>query len=147
MFTDIDQNTLDIEWFLTNGPEVAFMTSAGSMLPTSVAKSASNNKLLREYFRSLPFIGTPVINPFLNAVLGHRIDDVSYSDFLNMARRGLYAFDKSNLGAFNDPNYYLVARPEIPLKTNTLPLEIISTLTATGFSGAFGLTFDIKDLF
>lgn len=60
--------------------------------------------------------------------------------------KGLYAFDKTNLGIFNDPNYHLVAMPVTPLNVNLLPAEIANIIMKTRLNGPMGLTFNISIL-
>jgi len=146
MYTDIDPQSIDIDWFLTNGLEIAFMASAGGCLPTSVSKSAQNNEVLQAYFEDLPYTTEFVINPDLKNIINSAVDDWYLSSFINMAMKGLYAFDKTNLGVFNDPNYHLVAKPVTPLNVNLLPPAILNIITGTQFDGIMGLTFDISVL-
>ncbi|NVM64634.1 hypothetical protein FHW88_002923 [Mucilaginibacter sp. SG538B] len=146
MYTDFDQQAFDIDWYLTNGKEVAFMTSAGTCLPRSVAESAQNNMVLQEYFEGLPYTTKFVINPDLENIINSEADEQYLSSFINMAMKGLYAFDKTNLGLFNDPNCHLVATPVTPLNVNLLPTEIASIIMKTRLNGPMGLTFNISIL-
>ncbi|MGF7074325.1 hypothetical protein [Mucilaginibacter sp. R-33] len=146
MYTDFDQQAFDIDWYLTNGKEVAFMISAGTCLPRSVAESARNNMVLQEYFEGLPYTTKFVINPDLENIINSEADEQYLSSFINMAMKGLYAFDKTNLGLFNDPNYHLVATPVTPLNVNLLPAEIANIIMKTRLNGPMGLKFDISIL-
>jgi hypothetical protein len=146
MYSDFDQETLDIDWFLTNGQEIAFMASAGGCLPTSVSKSAQNNEVLQAYFEDLPYTSEIIINPFLKNFIKSEVSEQYLSAFTGMAMKGLYAFDKTNLGIFNDPNYHLVAKPVTLLNVNLLPPAILNIIMETRHDGVMGLTFDISIL-
>lgn len=135
MITEIEQETLDIDWFLTDGKYIGFMASAGGKLPDSVAKSAENNKKLVSYFRSQPEISGCLISTELDAVLtkkfGSGTDDRYLEDYLSMTKKGLYSFDKTNFNNFLDGQYHLVASPLNPLTVNDLPKEIVEILMET----------------
>lgn len=130
MFTEIDQEILDIDWFFTDKTEIGFVASGGGTLPNSFAK-IEKHELLVSYFRSLPEISDVILNENLNTILSHEIDDNYLNDFVFFSRRGLYAFDKTNLGMFSDTNYHLVGKPANAIKINDLPEEIKSILTQT----------------
>jgi hypothetical protein len=135
MYSDFDQETRDIDWFLTNGQEIAFMASAGGCLPTSVSKSAQNNEVLQAYFEDLPYTTEFVINPDLKNIINSAVDDWYLSSFINMAMKGLYAFDRTNPGVFNDLNYHLVAKPVTPLNVSLLPAAILNIIMETQAAG------------
>jgi hypothetical protein len=39
MFTNADQESLDIDWFFTNNQDITFVASGGGQLPQSVLRS------------------------------------------------------------------------------------------------------------
>jgi hypothetical protein len=116
MITPIEQETLDIDWFFTNGEFIAFAASAGGKLPDSVAKSKENLDSLSDYFDSLPYKSEVIINPDLKNIVKSKITEESVGHFDNMGRKGLFAFDKTKMNGFTDPNYHLVISPVVPLK-------------------------------
>jgi hypothetical protein len=63
MITEIEQVSLDIDWFFTDGQYISFMTSGGGRLPGSVSESEETHKILANYFRNLPEISEVIINP------------------------------------------------------------------------------------
>lgn len=152
MITEIEQQTLDIDWFLTDGKYIGFMASAGGRLPDSVAKSAENHKKLIHYFRNLPVISDFTINPELNSVLieiyRSKADERYLEDYISMAKKGLYSFDKSNFNHFLDGNYHLVASPVNPLTLEDLPVDISEILIETQFQDKINqmLKMDISSL-
>lgn len=129
MITELEQSTLDIDWFFTSNSRIGFVASAGGRLPKSVSKSEENIQLLSDYFRSLPDISDIEINPMLNEIMINRKPDERYlSDFILMAQKGLYSFDKTMLNNFEDDNYHLVVKPILNLDIKDLPFEIANVL-------------------
>ena len=132
MISESEQFTLDIDWFFASRNKIGFVASAGGRLPRSIARSEENIQLLSDYFRSLPEISNVQVNPLLEEILSHRkIDDSYLADFVYMAEKGLYAFDKTFLNNFQDDMYHLVAKPLISLAFNSLPIDIIDILRET----------------
>ncbi len=132
MIPEFEQPALDIDWFFVNKKKIGFVASAGGRLPKSVADSRENIELLSSYFRALPVISEVELNEKLKAILPHHEIDESYlSDFVLMAEKGLYTFDKTLVGNFSDNNYHLVAKPIVPLKVEDLPLHITNILFQT----------------
>lgn len=130
MFTQIEQEISDIDWFFTDNNNVAFVASAGGKLPIRVAESENYN-LLSSYFRSLPEKSEVLINNNLSKILGNEIDERYLSDFIFMAKKGLYCYDKSVLNNFFDTKYHLVAKPVNPIKKENLPKDILEVINLT----------------
>lgn len=135
MFTENEQQVLDIDWFFTNNEDVAFVASGGGRLPQSVAQSAENNKLLVSFFRGLPITSEVVINPELNKVIANIVDERYLADFVSLTQKGLFSFDKTVLNSFLESQYHLVAKPVSPLKFSQLPSEIRRILVMTKYDG------------
>jgi len=95
MYTEIEQQTLDIDWFFTDGKYVGFVASGAGKLPETVANSEVNNKKLRSYFKGLPNISDSIINPLLDKLLirlfGSGADERYLRDFIYFTQRGLYS--------------------------------------------------------
>lgn len=142
MLSEIEQESLDIDWFFTNNEHIVFMASGGGGLPDSIAKSMENSKLLSSFFRSLPVTSEVLINPSLDKIKGSVVNDQYLSDFVLMAKRGLFSFDKTVLNNFLDCNYHLVARPAIPLTIDSVPDEIKDILTKSKYIGDIDLVID-----
>ena len=126
MITDIEQETLDIDWFFTDGNEIAFVASGGGRLPFYVSnKSMEEIESIAEHFKDLPIISEVVINPDIDKFITRGTNKREYlSYFVEIAEKGLFSFDKSISNSFSDLNYHLVAKPITPLKFDELPLEI-----------------------
>lgn len=127
MYTEIEQQSLDIDWFFTDNNEIAFVASAGGKLPEAIAKLEEENEILSSFFRNLPEISDVIISPELKNILPD-VNDTYLSDFINMAKKGIYAFDKTVLNNFLNSNYHLVAIPTIPLKLKDLSPDIIEAI-------------------
>lgn len=114
--TTIDQEVTDFDWYAvdTNGYLIQFASGGGS-LPPSVALSSEALERLHQYFLALPMKNSAVhINPNLAQVVKGMSDINRYIESsVSYAKRGLYAFDKSDL-AHQDNLYHLVARPDAP---------------------------------
>lgn len=131
MYSEIEQQTLDIDWFVTDSENVGFVASAGGKLPETILELGDQNGMLSNYFRNLSEISEAVINPRLNEILQTPTDKAYLSDFVNMAKKGLYSFDKKVLNNFSDPHYHLVASPKKPLKLKDLPQDVLDILLKT----------------
>lgn len=135
MYTEIEQQTLDIDWFFTDGNYISFVASGAGKLPETVANSEVNNKKLVSYFKGLPKISFTIINPLLDALLtkifGSGADERYLRNFVYFTQRGLYSFDKTHLNDLTDTQYHLVATPVKPLKVTDLPPDILDILIQT----------------
>ena len=144
MITEIEQQTSDIDWFFVAEETIAFVASGGGRLPESVAKSNEQNELLSTFFRSLPETSEVIINPDLSKIVTKSIDDQYLSDFIFMAKRGLFSFDKTVLNNFSNLHYHLVAEPVNPLTFYQLPIEIREIIIESKFNGNMELTIDVN---
>ncbi|MCW1963902.1 hypothetical protein [Chryseobacterium viscerum] len=147
MYTEIEQQALDIDWFFTDGKYIGFVASGGGKLPKTVANSSVNNKKLLSYFKGLSTISDPIVNPLLDELLtkifGSGVDERYLRDFIYFTQRGLYSFDKTNLNDFIDNQYHLVATPIKPLEIIDLPPDILDILMQTKIEGDINLISDL----
>jgi hypothetical protein len=138
MITEIEQETMDMDWFFTDGEYVGFMASGGGKLPDSVAQSEEKRQILARYFRNLPEISEAAISPELNniliKILGSGVDERYLEDYLLMARKGLFSYDKTYPNHFMDPSYHLVAMPKSPLHLKDIPDHIMVLLINTTYT-------------
>lgn len=71
-------------------------------------------------------------------MINREINKSYLSDFIYMAERGLYCFDKTLLNEFDDYKYHLVASPVVALTISDLPKEIreivVQTMSVTGIN-------------
>lgn len=138
MITEIEQETMDMDWFFTDGEYVGFMASGGGKLPDSVAESEEKRQILVHYFRNLPEISEVEVSSKLDSILikisGSGANERYLEDYVLMTKKGLYSFDKSYPNQFTEPNYHLVAGPTNPLKLKELPQDILDILVKTQYS-------------
>lgn len=138
MITEIEQQTMDMDWFFTDGEYVGFMASGGGKLPDSVAESEEKRQILVHYFRNLPEISEVEVSSKLDSILikisASGADERYLEDYVLMTKKGLYSFDKSYPNQFSEPYYHLVAGPENPLKLKELPQDILDILVKTQYS-------------
>jgi len=134
MITEIQQETSDIDWFFTSLNKIGFVMSGGGKLPDSVANLDDKLELISAFFRGLPESSGVIINSNLEAIKNTIITDNYLHDFIYMAKRGLFAFDKTVLNNFNETNYHLVAMPIKPLLTSTIPEDIFELIYNTVYT-------------
>ncbi|WP_426670337.1 hypothetical protein ACPPVU_03630 [Mucilaginibacter sp. McL0603] len=136
MYSQIEQQILDIDWFFTNGVDVGFVASGGGKLPLSVANNYSQlDTLLTDYFMELPYNSDIIINANLSQILGEQADDMYLDYFIEMTRKGLYAFDRTILNNFSATQIHLVASPTVPLRLDEFPDQIKEILIKTRYEG------------
>ncbi len=130
------QETLDIDWFFTNTENIGFVASAGGKLPESVAQNWDESRWVVSFLKQLPDVSEVVINPRLSEAINGKVDDRYLFDFLTIAKKGIFAFDKTALSCFSDLNYHLVASPVSPLNFKVLPEELKKLLIKSRYEGA-----------
>ena len=137
MITEIEQETMDMDWFFTDGEYVGFMASGGGKLPDSVAESEEKRQILARYFRNLPEISEVAVNPDLDNILikvfGSGVNERYLEYYVSMTKKGLFSFDKTYPNQFLDPHYHLVATPKKPLKLEDLPQNILDIVVKTQY--------------
>lgn len=144
MYSEIEQQTLDIDWFFTNGEDIVFVASGGGKLPQSVVE-AGGHTLLVEFFNSLPDITGGIISDSLEEFVSDSTKEY-WEAFLPMVRKGLWAYDKTLLNSYQDTRYHLVARPFYALKFRELPRHIKEVIIKTQFDRPLEKQIDIKTI-
>ncbi len=119
-FFSRDRNFLDKNNF------IGFIASGGGEIPLHIKND--NNYNLREYFNNAPDIDENLeINKEIKSILGvfdnQKLNKILF-DFIFMAKKGVYGFDKTILNNSSDTNYYKVVQPKKKLKLESLPLDI-----------------------
>ena len=131
---DAEQQSIDLDWFFTDGRYIGFVASAGGKIPDSVTGFPENSSKLATYFRGLSEVSSVII--------GSEKDRKYLNDFIYMSARGLFAFDKTVLNNFSDTSYHLVSKPADPLKFDELPDEIKAALSCSKYNGNIGTIID-----
>lgn len=145
MISEIEQQYLDIDWFFSDENNLAFVASGGGKLPKSV-EECEDYGLLVSYFRNLPDTSDVKLNDNLHKILKSEPDERYLNDFIIMARKGFYTFDKTVLNDFIDTNYHLVAFPLTPLKFSDISEEIRYVLQKTIISKNLSQIVNINSL-
>jgi hypothetical protein len=133
----------DFDWFAVDEDELIghFTTAGFKQLPTSVASSAEDLKLLIDYFENVaPTRGSHTVDESsLAAALQREWKGVANEErylrsFVSMADKGLFSFD---IQSYLRPgvSYFRVALPETPLTMRELPGNIRKLVSRTVLRG------------
>jgi hypothetical protein len=142
MITDIEEETLDLDWFgMDDNGDIGHFASGGrGFLPPSVKASRTNLDRITAYFRQEALangIARESANLALHEEFKSEPQKTRYlADFERMAAKGLYSFD-CVVGQSRPSNYFLVATPSCALKVNELPNDIRKIIKMTCFAGEF----------
>lgn len=128
-----EQVANDIDWyFVDHQGALMHLTSAGGRLPDIVVERNTENDLINRVVNTLPEQFEVEINQELDGIVlfeDQNLRALYLEDFVAMAKRGLFSYDKTVLGDFNEPRYHLVAGPkEGFLKAELLPENLRSLL-------------------
>lgn len=108
-----DQEVNDFDWFLLGKNNcILHFTSEGGRLPDMVSESDEDLDFLKYFFYHLNKFDSDNNCLMLN------------NSFEEMARKGLYSYDRLNIHDPNDTKYQLIACPEVELKFEVLPTEV-----------------------
>jgi len=143
---NFEHQGVDADWFFLCENNIVFVASGGGKLPCSVLENWDIISELSSFFRGLPATCKTEINPNLNEIIGSKADANYLRDFVFMAERGLYAFDKTNLNNFNDTIYHLVASPKEPLNLDLVPEFLRKKLYKTVYHASLRETIDITNI-
>jgi hypothetical protein len=137
--SDHEQETLDLDWFGVDpiGAIAHFATGGRGFFPDSVIASKEVLMILSDYFKyDLCASCEAQISDNLDSEV--RLPDKSREskefylrDYCNMAHKGLYSFDCIDRRPVRPTGYFLVARPEMPIRLANLPTEIQTILKKT----------------
>ena len=126
-FTKAFQRAHDIDWFAKCGNVYIHAMSFGGLLPTSVNNKNRNFNIMKRVYISLP-VREDVELIWNERYLSRRLHQVEIDEedyqirrtrylvhFDEMARRGLYSFDRD---LNNESIYHLIVRPKNPFLSN-----------------------------
>jgi hypothetical protein len=126
---ELNAEGYDLGWFATDRDgHIGFFTSQGSeVVPASVLASKERWELLDRGIHKLPSIGKGSLRWF---VTGNR------EDWIEMARRGLYAYDFSEHypGKAARGHYKRISSPSRPVGISSLALDLQQALSFTVIS-------------
>ncbi len=142
MITDLEEETLDLDWFSVDvDGEIAHFASGGrGFLPPSVKASRENLNRLIAYFRSILAVnGDAIESPNFSSHKQFQSEaqkSMYLADYSQMGAKGLYSFDYVVVSK-RPSGYFVVARPSHPLNVEILPHNIQEIIKKTCFFGAF----------
>ncbi len=142
----IEQETQDISWFFIADKSIAFVASGGGMLPTTIAnQSFSDIDFVFNSIIDLPHRCDVVINPQLKEIIyPNRVNERYLEDFVLMASKGFFSYDKTVLNEFYDTRYHLVASPTKPITVDEIPVSLTKFLVCSTDQNISGISIDIS---
>ncbi|WP_125719601.1 hypothetical protein [Flavobacterium ustbae] len=114
-YTVLEQYSRDIDYYIYNVTlGLLHFASAGGRLPRVIEANDIANEQLHENISQLPSDFKYITNPNLSEILGlNQLQLESYlTDFVEIAKKGICSFDKTNINNPEDQTYHLVAWPE-----------------------------------
>ncbi len=131
---------LDIDWFAIDlDMNIAHFASGGGVTPTGFEIQHCDQLL--EYLEETPtLMDDIIISSQLGKYIAFKTDQEKkryIKAFSDMARKGLYSYDKTILNALADPRYHLVTAPRKPMTMQDLPLNQWSSFKLIRFNGYF----------
>lgn len=111
-YSIIEQELRDLDIFFKDNKKCIFLTSAGGRIPNILADNDISNEDFSSTVLSLEELYEVEINNNLVELLNLENETAYLEDFLLMAKRGFYCYDKTNLGNFSDTMFHLVAKPK-----------------------------------
>ncbi len=142
----IEQQTQDISWFFISGKNIAFIASGGGPLPATIASHSFDDlDAVFDRIYDLPDRCDVIINPELKKLIyPNLVNDRYLADFVLMAGKGLFGYDKTVINKFSDSRYHLVASPTKPLTADELPVTLLELLACRTDQNILGHTIDIS---
>lgn len=143
---NIDQQSIDKDWFFLSGEHVVFVASGGGKIPSSVIRNWDMSNKLSSFFRELPPRSGFKLNAKLDDILKGKVNKEYLRDFIFMAERGLFTFDKTHLNTFESTSYHAVAIPDNPLDFSSIPELFLIELKKTSYLGVLDEVIDIANI-
>ncbi|MDV6169669.1 hypothetical protein R1T16_14625 [Flavobacterium sp. DG1-102-2] len=113
-YSEIELSSLDLDIFFSDNRKLIHLASGGGTLPNNLISTDIYNEDVLELISKFNPEFEIEINPNLSEILN--LDKTGLENylesFIDMAKKGLYTYDKSNLGNFNDTTFHLVAKPK-----------------------------------
>ncbi|RWW99609.1 hypothetical protein [Flavobacterium cerinum] len=131
-YSEIEQSTLDLDIFFTDNKKLIHLASGGGILPDNLIETDAYNDDILKLIPSLNTEFEIEINPNLSEILNLIENGLEnyLAGFIEIAKKGFYTYDRSNIGQFNDTTFHLVAKPKTDLNLNEFieENEIFKTL-------------------
>ena len=114
-YTLLEQYGRDIDYYFYNiNIGLVHFASAGGRLPSIIEGNDLNNEQLHLSVLDLPSLFEVEINPNLSQILGIEGEQLQtyLVDFVSIAKKGLFSFDKTKISDPEDRTYHVVAWPK-----------------------------------
>lgn len=139
-YSKIEQRTLDLNIFFRDNEKIIHLASAGGELPINLLNTDEYNDSFFDEIIELESEIEVDINPNLLEILGtnsenqFNLEQYLY-DFVEIAKKGIYSYDKTYIDDPESKKYHLVAKPKNlqTLKLNTEKLIKIESKISTNF--------------
>lgn len=115
-YSEEEQQRRDIDWFFTDqSGRIFHIASGGGILPKRIQEN-DNNRQISGLLRFISAEFKTEINQNVINIIGYQDQspvrrDLYFESFINFAKLGLFSFDNSILGNFENQKYHLVAMP------------------------------------
>jgi len=115
-YTLVEQQSKDLDIFFRDKKKLIHIASGGGQIPKQLAENDTENEKFKSEVFNLNQSFEIEISQNLRELLN--LDENGYtnyiSDFVDMAKRGYYSYDKTKIGDFESPTFHLVAKPKDP---------------------------------
>lgn len=122
-----EQLTLDLDWYFRDRfNRICVAASGGGLLPESIAEQSERNDSFHDLILKQPLefkiARNPNINDYIQGVDNQNIDTY-FSSFEELARRGVFAFDKLKLNEPTNGVYILAVYPIYNSEIDPYPID------------------------
>ena len=113
-YSSIEQETRDLDIFFKDSSKLIHIATAGGQIPNQLADNDKQNEEFASEISNFEETFEVEVNPNLAEFINIPDNGLEryLRDFILMASRGFYTYDKTKLGSFDDPFFHLVARPK-----------------------------------
>src|SRR5574343_1826661 len=110
----IEQETRDLDIFFKDSSKLIHIATAGGQIPNQLADNDKQNEEFASEVSNLEQTFEVEVNQNLAEFVNVPDNGLEryLRDFILMASRGLYSYDKTKVGNFEDQFFHLVARPK-----------------------------------
>lgn len=125
MYTQERTSTEDITLYVKDSKKLISISLAGAGVPSSLIELDKEMDAFNAIVHLLPEVFEIEINPNLDFILGldDRALDFYISAFEDLARRGIYVYDKSDISS-DDDLFHLVMKPITDIRIDSVVPEI-----------------------
>lgn len=92
--------------------KLIYITSAGGQIPNQLAEHGAEFEDVHSAMKKLAPKYEVEVNPDLSKFLTFSDREKYLSEFVEMAQRGFYSYDKTKVGLDEDPLFHIVAWPK-----------------------------------